>query len=300
MNSEGFIKLGRRFFRGELWSEERPYSRAEAWLDLVMQARFDTERVTRRVGGVSLVVGRGELAFSLRFLARRWQWSVHRVRRFLDYLAHRGMVETGTGSQGQLMRIAGFEQYSGRPVQYQPFAAPHGVCPHCAGAAVLSYPAGHTSGTPWGTNKEKEEKSKETSLTGGKETPPDLTHTGEAEGDTSKGASARRPSARPATDGADLREAGADLRKAGVSPGHEAAAPADGEPPCVGEAGAAAPPDGEETGCTPVDDLLPTDAPDGADSSHCPPRPLPFAPADPARKSPAPPARNFPCCFLFC
>jgi hypothetical protein len=78
---EGTFNLARKMFDGhdEFWPApgSRPYTRGEAWVDLLYQARFrDTE--TGR-----LEVPRGAFAASLRGLAERWSWSVKQVRRFL-------------------------------------------------------------------------------------------------------------------------------------------------------------------------------------------------------------------------
>ena len=40
----GYIKLHRKFFLNTLWKEPREYSRAEAWLDLIQSARFESSQ----------------------------------------------------------------------------------------------------------------------------------------------------------------------------------------------------------------------------------------------------------------
>lgn len=107
MADGGFGLLWRKFFDHELWQEKRALSRAEAWIDLVFsQAAFADYK--KRIGGEVVLVARGQLIASQRFLAIRWRWSVGKVRRFLAYLKaqdmmrdesrmNAGRIETDTG-----------------------------------------------------------------------------------------------------------------------------------------------------------------------------------------------------------
>ena len=80
----GFIRLSRKFFENRYWTKKRCLSQAEAWLDLIQMARFEAEPAkvilqSRR----ELLIERGEIHASLRFLAKRWGWGVMQVRTFL-------------------------------------------------------------------------------------------------------------------------------------------------------------------------------------------------------------------------
>ena len=65
--------------RGEI------YPRYVAWQDLIAMANFKPPR-------------RGQLTASLRFLARRWRWSVKAVRCFLKALENEGMIQRSIGA----------------------------------------------------------------------------------------------------------------------------------------------------------------------------------------------------------
>lgn len=104
----GWIKLHRGWrdnpiFRGT-------FSRADAWLWLIENAAWKPSKAW--IKGESVDLKRGDLSFSVRFLAERWGWSKSAVERFLIALRHEGMIETrsktGTtaghkAGQGQLI-----------------------------------------------------------------------------------------------------------------------------------------------------------------------------------------------------
>lgn len=87
----GHIKLSRKFFEtDERWNAKRARTEAEAWIDLIQLAAWKAG--TRRVSGVTVHVGRGQFAASLRFLADRWMWNRSAVRRFLITLGNEGKI----------------------------------------------------------------------------------------------------------------------------------------------------------------------------------------------------------------
>lgn len=88
----GYIPLSRKFFEHELWLEPRVFSRAEAFADLLRRVRFEANTCTMLMGARSVTIGRGEVAASVRFLAKNWGWSKNKVDKFLDYLVANGMI----------------------------------------------------------------------------------------------------------------------------------------------------------------------------------------------------------------
>jgi len=88
-NSGGWIKLHRKLADNELWLSE-PFTRGQAWVDLLLLANHKTGIIRRR--GIIIKVGRGQLAYSEESLAERWRWSKGKVRRFFSELAGQGMI----------------------------------------------------------------------------------------------------------------------------------------------------------------------------------------------------------------
>ena len=85
-----FFPIARRFFNHDLWQEKRTFSRAEAWMDLLQSANWETGQ--RMVRGRLIPLERGQLIASLRFLGLRWRWSKNKVASFLRYLEDEKMV----------------------------------------------------------------------------------------------------------------------------------------------------------------------------------------------------------------
>lgn len=87
----GWIKLDRKIMDNDfLWGCEEPFSRGQAWTDLLLLANHKDGRLSIR--GEMVDVKRGDVNRSLRSLAKRWGWSVGKVTRFIDKLESEGMV----------------------------------------------------------------------------------------------------------------------------------------------------------------------------------------------------------------
>lgn len=85
----GFIKLDRQLMEHWLW-ENKPFSKGQAWIDLVFLATHKSEKF---MIGETLIDGkRGNVYRSKTWLAERWGWSRGRVDRFLQLLAKEKMI----------------------------------------------------------------------------------------------------------------------------------------------------------------------------------------------------------------
>jgi hypothetical protein len=119
-----FLPLSRKFFRHDFWEEERVFSRAEAWLDLIRRASFNEEN-GQLINGIHVSWNRGQVVASLRFLGCKWGWSTKKVSNFLDFLGKQGMAqvgkkkETGVGNEKEtgitFITICKYDTYN--PVQ---------------------------------------------------------------------------------------------------------------------------------------------------------------------------------------
>jgi hypothetical protein len=89
--AEGFVRLSRKFFNNFLWTEQRSFSRAEAWIDLVRTCTYEPQK--RMVAGELVDVPRGGIVASERFLSNRWMWSRTKVRAFIDLLISQHMIK---------------------------------------------------------------------------------------------------------------------------------------------------------------------------------------------------------------
>lgn len=106
----GFLKLERQFFDHWLWEEDRPYSKAEAWIDLLRLAAFKPCR--KLVKGQLLHVPRGSLIASERFLSNRWNRGRSWVRTFIVMLASEGMVQTADNCGQTMITLLNYDRYN--------------------------------------------------------------------------------------------------------------------------------------------------------------------------------------------
>lgn len=85
---------------------KEPYSRAQAWCWLIENAVWKETRVP--VEGGILTLRRGQVAFSLRYLAKAWRWQTDkRVRVFLSSLTSDEMVRIESGPKTDAGKDAG-------------------------------------------------------------------------------------------------------------------------------------------------------------------------------------------------
>jgi len=79
----GYIKLWRKLRDNPLWLAE-PFTKGQAWVDLLMLANHEQKSVSVR--GIIVTVESGQVLAGEQFLADRWKWSRGKVRRLLRHL----------------------------------------------------------------------------------------------------------------------------------------------------------------------------------------------------------------------
>jgi hypothetical protein len=87
----------------------RPYSKREAFLWLISEASFKSRRFL--IGSAVVELQRGQLAHSLRYLAKAWNWKEPRVRRFLSCLKTDAMIDAGTDAGQTVITICNYNKY---------------------------------------------------------------------------------------------------------------------------------------------------------------------------------------------
>lgn len=109
-----FIYVPREIFEVDKFGRE-PYSKREAFLDLVQMAAYeDTETF---VNGYRYERSRGDVIVSKSFLSKRWGWSVDKVRRYTTYLERNGWCKCRRDDQCNqpitLISIVSYDVYQG-------------------------------------------------------------------------------------------------------------------------------------------------------------------------------------------
>lgn len=108
----GFIRLSRKFFDNEIWQAARAFSEAEAWIDLIQSARFDSTRTECSIGAYRPNIGRGQYPASNRFLAKKWGRSEGWVKHFLSKLKKHDMITVDNTQGINVITLTKYDQYN--------------------------------------------------------------------------------------------------------------------------------------------------------------------------------------------
>ena len=146
-NNGGNFSVSRSIWTSDLFAKE-PFTEREAWIWMISSAVWRDK--TTRVGHYIIELERGQLCYSIRFLAKAWGWSKSKVDRYLKRLetmdATRSKIGTpigtASGTPPMVITICNYNEY-------QPDTEKAG---HIAGQS-----AGQKRDTS-GTNKNKDNK----------------------------------------------------------------------------------------------------------------------------------------------
>lgn len=103
-----YFAVSRSLIQSDLWLAE-PFSRGQAWIDLIGLARWKAGHA--RVKGVRIELERGQLCWSEVKLAERWQWSRGKVRRFLDELETEQQIVQQKSSVTSVISLLNYDRY---------------------------------------------------------------------------------------------------------------------------------------------------------------------------------------------
>lgn len=114
MSDFGTFIIDKGVFEHPAFPDE-PFTAREAWMWMIGTAVKGSRR--RRVGNFAVELSRGQFAYSHRFLAKRWKWSVARVQRFLSRLVTESMIESVTESGVTRVTICNYDKFQSVPEQ---------------------------------------------------------------------------------------------------------------------------------------------------------------------------------------
>ncbi len=118
----GWYALHRELLSSDLWLNE-PFTRGQAWVDLLGLARFKPGHV--RIGPTRIDLARGQLAWSQKSLGGRWRWDRSKVRRFLQELEGDHRIEQQTSRLTTVITVLNYDYYqSPEPRTQQPMPQP--------------------------------------------------------------------------------------------------------------------------------------------------------------------------------
>lgn len=104
----GWISIHRKIQNHWLWSE-KPYSRGQAWIDIIMMANHQDNQFV--LGNELIKVNRGSFITSEVKLSDRWGWSRTKVRSFLELLEKDNMLVKKSDSKKTTLTIVNYNDY---------------------------------------------------------------------------------------------------------------------------------------------------------------------------------------------
>lgn len=108
---KNFIPINRKLFDHFLWSENRSYSKFEAWLDLLQTASYSKDNKSI-INGMMCTWGRGQYPISISFLCNRWGWKDKAVRNYLKMLKNEKMISLDKTSKWTMLTICKYDSYN--------------------------------------------------------------------------------------------------------------------------------------------------------------------------------------------
>lgn len=108
----GWIKLHRKLMDNEVWNCGK-FDKAHAWIDMLMLANSATG--TKLHNGRLMEFKKGDVDYSIKFLADRWGWNWRTVNYFLATLQKMGMVSVKKcRGEYTTITIVNYEKFQGR------------------------------------------------------------------------------------------------------------------------------------------------------------------------------------------
>ena len=113
----GWIALHRKIQENFLWKKGRVFSKAEAWIDILMEVQHDTKQDKVMLGSVVVTCDRGQSIKSLETWAMRWTWSRSAVQRFLKLLKQEKMIMTENLVKTIRITVCNYEVYQKKRIK---------------------------------------------------------------------------------------------------------------------------------------------------------------------------------------
>ena len=106
--NKGWVRLHRQIEDNFLWFLE-PFTKAQAWVDLFLNANFADAEISIR--GNVITILRGQIGWSELTMVERWGWSKDKVRRFLKLLETRQQIVQQKSALTTVITILNYEHF---------------------------------------------------------------------------------------------------------------------------------------------------------------------------------------------
>ena len=105
----GWVKVHRSILNHWLYTEDRVFSRFEAWNDILLTVNYVDKQAM--IKGKLYTIKRGESILSFESWAKRWNWDKTKVRRFLKLLESDAMVVIKSDNKTTHLTVCNYELY---------------------------------------------------------------------------------------------------------------------------------------------------------------------------------------------
>jgi len=104
-----FLMLDRGIMDHWIYSKE-PFDECHAWIDLLLLANIEDKKMVYK--GEVIICKRGDVNYSIAWLAKRWGWSRHKVTDFIKALEHDEMVDSKRTYHRTVITIVNYDLYN--------------------------------------------------------------------------------------------------------------------------------------------------------------------------------------------
>lgn len=108
---KGWILLHKQIQAHWLW-EDKPFSKGQAWIDLLLLAEHETHKSMWRSQLTEFK--RGDVNLSITELAHRWGWSRDKVRRYISQLEQDNMLRANCTTNRTTLTIVKYDDFQNR------------------------------------------------------------------------------------------------------------------------------------------------------------------------------------------
>jgi hypothetical protein len=105
----GWIALYRSLTTHWLYPVNRPFTKLEAWIDLLMMVNWETKSVA--IGSKMVECQRGEIITSQLKLMKRWGWSKSKLLSYQKILQKDRMIDVKSDNEKTTIKLLNYEEY---------------------------------------------------------------------------------------------------------------------------------------------------------------------------------------------
>jgi len=113
-DDKGYVAIWRKLTDHWLWNEDREKTRAEAWIDIIMQVQHSKEPSKHLIRGRIIFCHYGESIKALDTWGSRWKWKKGKVRTFLKLLEKDGQIETVNETVTLRLIVCNYKDYDAK------------------------------------------------------------------------------------------------------------------------------------------------------------------------------------------